>query len=116
VAAERLREQQAPLDVGADLADHEREVRVVGLLLEDHQRADDVQARLDHRRELAREDLQRLRLDLLEDRAGRLFAARRELFEELGEQAADAELLTCRVEVRCVDLAAICRPSALIAL
>ena len=46
------------------------ELLVLGLLLEDDERRDDVQAGLDHRRELAREDLQRLRLDLL-DRAAR---------------------------------------------
>ena len=96
--------------------DHEREVRVVGLLLEDHERADDVQARLDHRRELAREDLQRLRLDLLEDGADALLAARGQLLEELGEQAADAQLLARSVEVGGMDLARQLRPSALIAL
>ena len=77
VPGQRLREQHAALDVGADLADHGAEVLVVGLLLEDHERADDVQAGLDHRRELAREDLQRLRLDLLERGARRLLAGRR---------------------------------------
>src|SRR5580765_5737970 len=105
VAAERLREQQTALDVGANLADHEREVRIVGLLLEDHQRADDVQAGLDHRRELAREDLQRLRLDLLEDGASTLLAACRQLLDELGEQAADAQLLARGVEIGGMDLA-----------
>src|SRR4029079_14454106 len=105
VAAQRWREQEPAVDVGADLPDHEREVRVVGLLLEDHERADDVQARLDHRRELAREDLQRLRLDLLEDGARALLAARRELFEELREEDANAQLLPRGAEIRCMDLA-----------
>src|SRR3712207_7231801 len=42
VARHRLREEHAALDVGAKLADHGGEVAVVGLLLEDHERADDV--------------------------------------------------------------------------
>src|SRR5439155_1547899 len=59
----RLREQQTALDVFAKRSDHVDEVRVRRLLLEDEQRGNDVHARLDHRRELAREDLERLRLD-----------------------------------------------------
>ena len=59
-------EQQTAFDVRAQLADDLRQVLVVGLLLEDDERGDDAEAGLDHRRELAREDLQRLRLDLLE--------------------------------------------------
>ena len=81
------------------------EVLVVGLLLEDHERADDVQPRLDHRRELAREDLQRLRLDLLERGARRLLAGRGQLVEPRREQAADAQLLARRRRIGCMHLA-----------
>ncbi len=42
-----------------------REGLVIGLLLEDQERRDDVQAGVDHRRELPREDLERPLLDLL---------------------------------------------------
>ena len=63
---ERLREDDAALDVGANVADHLGEVLVVRLLLERHERRDDADAGRDHRRELAGEDLQRLRLHLLE--------------------------------------------------
>ena len=101
----RLREEQATLDVGAELPDHRAEVRVLGLVLQDHQRLYDVEPRLDHRRELAREDLERLRLDLLEDRADALLARGGKLGEALREQAADAELLPCAVRVRRMDLA-----------
>src|SRR2546430_10685900 len=89
MARERLGEEQAPLDVGADLLDDGGEVLVVGLLFEDDERADDVQACLDHRRELAREDLERLGLDLLEGGASALFSACGQLFEALREQPAD---------------------------
>src|SRR5207249_4503537 len=58
MARHRLGEQEAALDVGAELADDHAEVAVLGLLLEDHEGADDVESRLDHRRELAREDLE----------------------------------------------------------
>ena len=67
---ERLREDDAALDLGADVADHLGQVLVVRLLLERDERRDDADAGRDHRRELAGEHLQRLRLDLLE-RAGR---------------------------------------------
>jgi hypothetical protein len=40
-------------------------VHVVGLLLEDRQRGDDVQAGFDHRRELPRKDLEGAGLDAL---------------------------------------------------
>jgi hypothetical protein len=106
VARHCLREEQAAFDVGAKLADDGGEVGVLGLLLQDDQRADDVQAGLDHRRELAREDLERLRLDLLEDGADALLTARGELFEALCEQAADTQLLPSRFGVGRVDLAA----------
>ena len=105
VARHRLREQQPAFDVGAKLADDRGEVLVVGLLLEDHERADDVQAGLDHRRELAREDLQRLRLDRLEDAADAVLAARGKLVQLAGEQPADPQLLARCGEVGCVDLA-----------
>ena len=68
----------------------------VGLLLEDHERADDVQACLDHRRELPREDLQRLGLDLLERGARGDLAAGVQLVDPGGQQAADAQLLAGR--------------------
>ncbi len=100
----RLREKQAAFDVGAELGDDVGQVRVVGLLLEDHEGGDDVQPGLDHRRELAREDLHRARLDLLEHRARPFVAAGRQLLEGVGEQAARAKLLACRLEVGRVDL------------
>jgi len=100
----RLREEEASFDVGAQLLDDGREVEVVGLLLEDHERRDDVESRLDHRRELAGEDLQRLRLDLLEDVLGALFPGRRELVQAVRQQAADAELLAGPREIRRVEL------------
>ena len=50
-------------------------MRIGRLPLEDDERADDVEPCLDHRRELTREDLQRLRLDALE-RAGDLDTTR----------------------------------------
>ena len=65
VARHRLREEHAALDVRAHVADDGGERLVVGLLLEDDERCDDVEARVDHRRELAREDLQRAQLDAL---------------------------------------------------
>ena len=58
MAGQRLREQEAAFDVRADLGDDGGELLVLGLLLEDHERRDDVQAGLDHRGELAREDLE----------------------------------------------------------
>ena len=61
----RLGEEGAGLDALADVDDDGPEGRVVRLLLEHDERRDDGQARLDHRRELAGEDLERLRLDLL---------------------------------------------------
>ena len=105
VARHRLREQQAAFDVGAQLVDDRGEVLVVRLLLEDDERADDVQAGLDHRRELAREDLQRLRLDRLEDAADAVVAARGQLLQVLREQAPDPQLLARGGEVGRVDLA-----------
>ena len=53
----RLREEHPALDVGAHLSDDRRQHLVVGLLLEDDERRDDVQTRVDHGRELPREDL-----------------------------------------------------------
>src|SRR5581483_6638324 len=105
VAAHRLAEQETAFDVAAKLVDHDREVAVVGLLLEDQQAGDDAEPRLDHRRELPREHLERLRLDRLERGAQALLAGRRHLLELLGEQTAHAQLLTRRIERRCVDLA-----------
>src|SRR5205814_6430399 len=90
---------------GAQLADDRAQVDVLGLLLEDDERADDVETRLDHRRELAREDLERLWLDLLEDRADGLLAARGQLHDRLREQAAQPQLLARAVRVGGVDLA-----------
>ena len=86
----RLGEERARLDLLADVVDDLAEREVVGLLLEDHERGDDGETRLDHRRELAREDLQRLGLDLLVEEA-RLCLRRRlglDLRDALGEKAA----------------------------
>ena len=105
VTRHRLREEKPSLDVGAELGDDLGQVDVVGLLLEDHQGRDDVEACLDHRRELAREDLHRARLDLLERRAQPVLAARGQLAERVRQQAADAQLLARRLEVGGVDLA-----------
>jgi len=86
VARTRLREQQAPLDVFAELRRHLGEIPVGGLLLEHDERRHDVETRLDHGRELACEDLERLRLHPLEgrlrltDRRGFGQAARYEAF------------------------------------
>ena len=49
-------------DVGADLADRLGQRRVLGLVFEDRQRAQQRQARVGHRRELAREDREILEL------------------------------------------------------
>ena len=106
VARERLGQHHAALDVSADLGDDLAEVLVLRLLLERHERSDDADAGLDHRRELAREDLKRLRLDLLERRARAALAARRALAQRLGQQPAGLKLLARRREVRGVDLAA----------
>ena len=105
VARHRLREQQAALDVAAQLLQHGAEVLVVGLLLEDDERADDVQAGLDHRRELAGEDLEGLRLDRLEDGAGAFLAARRQLLELVRQQPADPQLLPGSPRIGRADLA-----------
>ena len=110
MARERLREHHARLDVGAHLADHLAQVLVVGLLLERRQCRDHADPGLDHRRELPREDLQRLRLDPLEPRRGP-FAARGPLGERPREQAARAKLVAGRRRVGGVDLAA--HPEAL---
>jgi hypothetical protein len=77
---------------------------VARLLLEDDERGDDRDAGLDHRRELAREDLQRLRVDPLE--RGRAAAGRGllDLLEPLREQAAQAQLLARLGEARGADL------------
>jgi hypothetical protein len=57
VPRHRLREEHSALDVRAHLPDHGGECLVVGLLLEDHERGNDVQPRVDHGRELPGEDL-----------------------------------------------------------
>ena len=102
----RLGEQQTALDVFPKRADHVDEVRVRRLLLEDEERGDDVHARLDHRRELAREDLQRLRLDALEV-AHRLVLGRLalDLVQLVGEQSPLAEQVGGRRVVGCVERA-----------
>jgi len=46
VARHRLRQQQSAFNVLAELVDDGSERLVVGLLFEDHERADDVQAGL----------------------------------------------------------------------
>src|SRR5262249_17041194 len=84
--------------------DHLREVLVHRLLLQDRERADDAHARLDQRRELTREDLQRLRVDLVEEAlAGSRLRARRG--ELLRQQAALAQQVARRLEVGGVELA-----------
>ena len=104
----RLGEQQAALDVLADASTTTRRARVVGLLFEDDERADDVQPGLDHRRELPREDLQRLRLDLGAERrlenAGFAFAAPADLPQRLGQLSLQAQLFARAREVRSDDL------------
>ena len=100
---QRLREHQPRLDVRPYLGDRLRQVLVVRLLLERDERADDADAGLDHRRQLAREDLERLRLDLLELRAQPVLAGRRPLGERARQQAASLEQLGRRDRVRRVD-------------
>ena len=59
------------LHVDAEIGNDHRELLVLGLLLEDDERRHDVETCLDHRRELPREDLEGLGLDLLDgDAAG----------------------------------------------
>ena len=58
VSRHRLRQQHSALDIRANLAEDSCEGLVVGLLLEDDERCDDVEPGVDHRRELPREDLQ----------------------------------------------------------
>ena len=93
VARERAREHHAGLDVRPHLADRVAEVLVVGLLLERDERRDDADPGLDHRRELPREDLERLRLDLLEGRPRAALAARGPLGQRARQQAARLKLL-----------------------
>ena len=90
VLRHRLGEEEAALDVLAQRDDHVCQDRVVRLLLEDHERGDDVHPGLDHRRELAREDLERLRLDALEDLGGRARggAVVGDLLDAVGQKAA----------------------------
>src|SRR6266545_3416325 len=105
VAGHRLRKQKPALDVGPELGDDRAEVLVVGLLLEDDERPDDGETRVDHGRELARKDLEGLGLDLLEDGADALLTLRGELAQLLSQEAAHAELLACCIGIRGVDLA-----------
>ena len=72
---------------------------------EDDEGADDREARVDHRRELAREDLERLRLDLLEDGGDALLACG-QLDEVLRQELAHAQLLAGSVAIRGVDVPA----------
>ena len=88
-----------------DLVEDGAEVLVVRLVLEDDEGADDVEAGLDHRCELAGEDLEGLRLDRLEDGPGAFLAARRQLLELRREQAADPKLLPGSPGIGCADLA-----------
>ena len=99
MARERAREDHARLDVGANVDDHLAQVLVVGLLLERDERGDDADAGLDHRRQLAREDLQRLRLDLLERAAAALLAGGRLLAQLLRQKPARLQLLARVAEV-----------------
>ena len=66
VSRHRLGEQEPPSTSARSSPITDGELLVLGLLLEDDEGRDDVEPGLDHRRELAREDLQRLRLDLLD--------------------------------------------------
>src|SRR5438309_3146514 len=102
--AHRLGQEQAAFDVRAQLLHHQGEVLVVGLLLEDHQRGDDVQAGLDHGRELPREDLEGLRLDLLEDVSRTLVARGRQLVQGARQQASDTKLLPCSRQIGRMEL------------
>ena len=96
--AHRAGEDDAALDVLTDVGDHDGEVLVFRLLLEDHERGDDADAGLDQRRELAREDLERLRGDLL-DPAGPGAGGCLLLQDRAGEQALLAQLVAGGVEV-----------------
>ena len=82
------------------------EVHVLGLLLEDDERGDDAQAGLDHRRELAREDLERLGLDALDlDAVLGGVVVTLDLVEALGQKAPQTELLPRGAQVGRLDLA-----------
>ena len=104
----RLGEERARLYLLADVVDDDAEGLVVRLLLEDHERGHDREAGLDHRRELAREDLQRLRLHLLREHP-RLLLVRAggalDLGNALGEQPAVEQDVPRRGQVSGVDLA-----------
>ena len=67
-----LGEQEPTLHVDAEIGNDHRELLVLGLLLEDDERRHDVETCLDHRRELPREDLEGLGLDLLDGNAAGL--------------------------------------------
>ena len=84
-----------------------RSAWIVSLLLEDHERRHDGEAGLDHRRELTREDLQRLRLHLLVEEATLGLDDRWacQLLDPLGEQTVAAQLIAGGRQVRCLDLA-----------
>ena len=100
---QRPREDDAAFDVGANVGDHLGEVLVVGLLLECHERLNDADAGPDHRRELAREDLQRLRLHLLERAGGPALACGGALGQRLRQEPARLQLLAGSADVRRVD-------------
>src|SRR5581483_10697469 len=102
----RLREEETALDVAAQLLHDDGERRIVGLLLEDDERADNVESRLDHRGELARKDLKRLRLDLVVAEAQRRLPGFRaaDLAQRVGEKALQAQLFARTREIRGDDL------------
>ena len=106
MAAHRLGKEEAALDIAADVPQHDGQVLVVGLLLEDCERRHDVQAGLDHRRELPREDLEGLRLHALHGAAeAAALRGRAALYELEREQPARAQRLVGPARVAGADLA-----------
>ena len=116
VPRECAREDHSRLDVRADLGDDLLQILVVGLLLERHERGNDADACLDHGRQLASEDLERLRLDLLEHAAEAVLAGGRLLGEAAGQETSGLQLFTRAPDVRRADRCpSVKRPCALIA-
>src|SRR5207344_3562177 len=96
---ERLREDHPRLDVSLHLGHDWRQTLVRGLLVEDRERADDADAGFDQGCELPGEDLERLRVDLLEHAATWRGGTALRLGEALRQEAPLAKLFLRGVEV-----------------
>ena len=105
MTGERLREERAALDVGADLVDHDGEVLVVGLLGEDREAVTTFRPAsiiVANCREKTWSDFGLIFFSAVRTR---VLAARRQLLEHVGEQAADTQLLARGLDRRRVHLA-----------